>query len=228
MNKKCVISLLIVSSVVISICCSPLVHYLPFDYGTIDMLEIKKLVDYNYVLASCGYVAAYAVLASFSLYGLFPLSIVGGFLFGMVGGSALMTVGATLGAFGSFLLTRHLVGNDFQKRYAPRLASFNSHLNQHGLWYLFSLRLMPFVPFSLVNIAAGFTTLSPLTFLWTTTVGVLPGSLVYAFVAEQSGSFFVADNALSPRIIIALVMLSLLVLLPVIVHALTDNEDLKS
>lgn len=228
MNKKWIVFLLIVSSMVISMCCSPLIHYLPFEYGTIDMHEVKKLVDYNYVLASFGYVAAYAVLASFSLYGLLPLSIVGGFLFGMVGGSVLMTVGATLGAFGSFLLTRHLVGNDFQKRYASRLALFNSHVKQHGLWYLFSLRLMPFVPFSLVNIAAGFTTLSPFTFLWTTTVGVLPCSLVYAFIAEQSGSLVAVDNALSPRIIIALVMFSLLVLLPVIVHALTDNEDLKS
>ncbi|MBY0352743.1 VTT domain-containing protein [Candidatus Babeliales bacterium] len=228
MNKKCIIALLSLTSVVIIMRWGPLAHYLTLENFQVNAHEIKKFVDYNYLPASIGYMVLYALFASFSLPGALPLSIFGGFLFGIISGTIFINIGATTGAFGAFLLTRHLAGNDFQKKYATRLADFNSHFKQHGPWYLISLRLMPFIPFFLVNIFAGLTKLSSTTFLWTTSLGIIPTSLAYTFIGEQLTTLQPSENFLSPRIIIALIILGLVILLPIIVKSLTDNEDLKA
>ena len=61
---------------------------------------------------------------------------------------------------------------------------------------------------------AGFTTVRPLTFLWTTAVGIIPGSFVYAYIGYAGQAVF-ENGIFTPEILIALGLLALISLLPV-------------
>jgi len=53
-----------------------------------------------------------------------------------------------------------------------------------GHLYLLTLRLMPVFPFFLINILTGLINIPLRTFIWTTSLGIIPGSLVYAFAGS--------------------------------------------
>jgi uncharacterized membrane protein YdjX (TVP38/TMEM64 family) len=54
-----------------------------------------------------------------------------------------------------------------------------------------------------------------LTFLWTTALGIIPGSFVYAYLGHTGAQIEPGESLLSPQIILALVLLGLLSLMPV-------------
>src|SRR5262249_6745654 len=83
-----------------------------------------------------------------------------------------------------------------------------------GGYYLFTLRLVPAVPFFLINLGMGLTPLRTWTFFWVSLLGMLPGTFVYVNVGEQLGA--VAE----PRDVLSLPVLASLALLGVVPLAL--------
>ena len=71
-------------------------------------------------------------------------------------GSARITV-STTGATMAFLLSRYLLRDAIQKRFGDRLRAFNQALDREGAFYLFTLRLIPAVPFFVINVVMGLT-----------------------------------------------------------------------
>ncbi len=132
-------------------------------------------------LAPLVYVLAYAVLAMFPVPASL-LTIAGGTLFGLVEGSALAIVGATLGAVGAFEVGR-LLGRDAVERLTRgRLERVERVLDAHGLLAVLAIRLTPVFPFLVINYAAGLSNLSRRDYALGTLVGVVPGAVAYASV----------------------------------------------
>ena len=109
------------------------------------------------------------------------LSLAFGWFFGFWQGTLLVSFGSTAGATLMFLLSRYIL-RDWV------LASNNSHLQKvqaaferDGAYYLFSLRLIPAVPFFVVNILMGLTRIHVRTFWWVSQVGMLPGTIAYIY-----------------------------------------------
>ncbi len=63
---------------------------------------------------------------------------------------------------------------------------------------------------------AGLSTISLSTFVWTTAIGIIPGSFVYSYAGSQLSSIQSTEDIVSPSILLALVMLGLLALVPTI------------
>jgi len=145
-------------------------------------------------------------------------------------GTVYVNIGATLGAIGSFLIARYLIGKSIQKRYEKKLTTFNNNIKKNGISYLLALRLVPIFPFFIVNNIAGFTNISLRTFTWTTSLGIIPGTIAFTFVGKQIDSIYSPKDILSNRMLIALLILTLLILLPVILKMLgiiKNNNDPK-
>lgn len=60
-----------------------------------------------------------------------------------------------------------------QSRYGDRLAALNAGIAREGGFYLFTLRLVPAVPFFVINLAMGLTPIRPLTFYRVSQLGML-------------------------------------------------------
>lgn len=107
------------------------------------------------------------------------MSLLFGWYFGLITGVILVSFASTTGATLAFLLSRFLFREAVQRRFGERLADFNRALEREGPFYLFLLRLIPAVPFFVINAVMGLTPLRTRTFWWVSQVGMLPGTIVY-------------------------------------------------
>ena len=86
--------------------------------------------------------------------------------------------------------------------------------------YLLTLRFIPLFPFWMINLFAGLTNIPLRTYVWTTAVGIFPGSLVYTFMGNQLNTIDSPADILSLNIVLAFILLGLFALVPTIVkHA---------
>jgi uncharacterized membrane protein YdjX (TVP38/TMEM64 family) len=180
---------------------------------------LKNLVDAHYVPAALGFVILF-FSSAFFFPGALVLTLAGGFLFGTVPGALYVNIGATTGATTAFLLARHLIGRWIQRKYERQLTAFNEEIARHGSSYLIVMRILPLFPFFVVNYLAGLTEISLKRFIWTTSLGMFPGSFIYAFAGRQLATIESPEEILSPQMVLLFVLLVVLALSPVIVHHL--------
>lgn len=131
-----------------------------------------------------GFVAVFALLSALSLPGCAPLCLVAGAVFGAWGGAAVLGGASTLGALASFLVARHVAREPAQRRHGRRLQSVQVLLARGGSLALFGLRLVPVVPFAVLNPLLGLTGLPLAPFVLSSLAGLTLGSLPYAWAGH--------------------------------------------
>ncbi|WP_246198851.1 TVP38/TMEM64 family protein [Sodalinema gerasimenkoae] len=104
-----------------------------------------------------------------------PLNLTGGALFGTAWGTVWTSLGAILAAILAFGISRHLGRGAIAKRLGGRWQALDAELQQGGVFYLFAIRLLPIIPYGLVNIAAGLSSISLRDYLLGTALGTVPG-----------------------------------------------------
>jgi uncharacterized membrane protein YdjX (TVP38/TMEM64 family) len=204
--------------------------YLSFEQLREHRGELKAFVETQPVWALLGFVAAYAVVAAFSLPIAALVSITGGFLFGSFLGCAANVAGAGIGATAVFLAAQTVFGESLRSRAGPFVARMEAGFRENALSYLLSLRLIPLFPFVLVNIVPAVLGVPLRTYLIGTFLGIIPGCFVFASIGAglgsvfDSGKEFSLKGALTPEVIIALVGLAVLSLLPVVYKQITKKR----
>lgn len=177
---------------------------------------LKEAVQERMLLWAIGFMLIYFVSTALSVPGASFLTLTGGVLFGPVLSTFLVNVGASGGAVVIFLAARYFMGDKVQEKYGDKLAKFNREMETNGSSYLLTLRFIPIFQFFLINILAGFTTVKLRTFLWTTVVGIIPGSFVYSYLGYAGSILEPGESLLTPEIILALCMLGVISLVPVV------------
>ena len=157
--------------------------------------------------------ALYVAVASLSLPGAAILTLAGGGIFGFSWGLLLVSFASTLGATVSFLSARFVLRDSVQARFGARLAGINQGVARDGALYLFSLRLIPVLPFFVINLAMGLTSLRLWTFYWVSQLGMLAGTAVYVNAGTELASINALGDVASPGLLGALALLGLFPLL---------------
>ena len=127
----------------------------------------------------------YVAITGLSLPGAAPLTLVYGWYFGFLRGLILVSFASTLGATVAFLVSRYLFRDAIQSRFGKQLEKFNESLEKEGPFYLFTLRLIPAVPFFVINAVMGLTKIKTLTFWWVSQVGMLAGTAVFVYAGSR-------------------------------------------
>jgi uncharacterized membrane protein YdjX (TVP38/TMEM64 family) len=168
--------------------------------------------------APVAFVAVYTIAAALDFSGL-VLTLAGGALFGFWRGALLNLIGANLGASAAFGIARLLGRDGLQALLGSRLAGLDRLAQQAGFAWLLRVRLIPVIPFNIVNFAAGLTAMPWRTYAAATALGIVPGTLVYTFFADAmlSGSREASRGALV-RVLIAGALLVLLSFTPTLVR----------
>lgn len=156
----------------------------------------------------------YVLVTGLSLPGAAVLTLASGWFFGVWQGTLLVSFASTTGATLAFLFSRYLFRDAIQRRFGDRLEKFNVALEKEGPFYLFSLRLIPVVPFFVINLVMGLTPIRTRTFWWVSQGGMLAGTAVYCYAGAAVPSLGeLAERGmggiLSLRVIIAFVILGL-------------------
>jgi len=140
----------------------------------------------------------YVAVTGLSLPGAAVLTLVFGWYFGLRDGIILVSFASTTGATIAFLLSRYLFRSSIQQRFGDRLSSFNAALEKEGPFYLFTLRLIPAVPFFVINAVMGLTPIKTRTFWWVSQLGMLAGTFVYVYAGSRVPHLqALADNGIN-------------------------------
>lgn len=178
-----------------------------------QQVELEHLRASNPVAVYGGAFLLYVVVAALALPLAGPLTLSYGYFFPLPQALLLVSFASTTGATLSFLLSRYLLRDTLPARFAERLAGFNQALAREGAFYLFSLRLLPVMPFWMLNLAMGLTPIRTRTFYWVSQLGMLPATVIYLYAGSQlpdlkSLGELNASAILTPQLLIAFVLLA--------------------
>lgn len=152
----------------------------------------------------------HTLLAALALPGASLLMLAAGSGFGALGGTLLCLSGCTTGATLSMLAARHWLQPFLSRRYGRQLADFDARIAANGHAWLFSLRLLPVLPFAVVNVAAGLSGMKTWTFVWISLVGMAASTFVYVNAGTELAHVRELADIWSPRVLASLAALALL------------------
>jgi len=208
MNKKFILLAIIAAAVA---------AFFYFDLGSYFSLEYLKSQQANFTQAYNDdpfliigiFATIYIVSTALSLPGASILTLLAGALFGVVAGTIVVSFASTIGATLAFLSSRFLLRDWVQGKFGDRLKGINQGLEKDGAFYLFTLRLIPAVPFFAVNLLMGLTKIKVLTYFFVSQLGMLAGTFVYVNAGTELAQIESLGDVASPGLLLSFVALAI-------------------
>ena len=185
-------------------------RYLTLAAAQAHLHELTQLRDRHPVRLGAAYMAAYILFTSLSIPGAVFVTLTGGALFGLWPGVALTSFSASLGATLSMLGSRYLFRDIVKRHFPARTAQADRGLQRSGWVYLASLRLVPLMPYVLINLVFGVTALPAWEFFIVSQIFMMPAEFVYVNAGTQLEHLDSVANILSPSVLVSLLLLALL------------------
>ena len=199
--------LLLVAAGIIAFFASGAHRYLSFERLKAEQAHLDAWYRAHPVGTAAGFFLLYIAVTGLSIPGAVVLTLVAGAIFGLLRGTLLVSFASALGATIAFLVSRFVLRDWVRSRYRTQLEAIDRGVQREGAFYLFTLRLLPAVPFFLINLAMGITAMRPWTFYWVSQLGMLAGTLVYVNAGRHLGAVTTPGDILSPGLITAFVLL---------------------
>lgn len=177
---------------------------------------LQDFVLKHYWYAVIAYIGTYILIALAGLPLAAMATVVSGYLFGPLSATLFTIIAATIGGLLFFLLVRYAFGLYFQEKYAARMVTFNKKFQEKGALYLLSVRLIPFIPFAMVNTLAGLTRISVWNFIWTTSLGIIPTAFLFSYAGRQLCTITSFYDIFSTRVLLAFGLLFLISVVPLL------------
>ncbi|BBH54564.1 FAD-dependent oxidoreductase [Fluviispira sanaruensis] len=156
-----------------------------------------------------GFFLLYIVLTTVSFPGAAVLTLLGGALFGVLWGTAIVSLASTIGATLAFLSSRYILRDSVKNKFSNQIKQFQDNFEKNGKAYLFTLRAIPIFPFFMVNLVMGFTAIRVRDYFWVSMLGMLPGTLVYVNAGKQLGTIKSVKDIFSIELFISFALLGL-------------------
>lgn len=211
--------ILLIGALVLAAWASGATRLLSFEALAAHRASLAALVAAHPAAAALAYVLAYVVAVTLSLPGAVVLTLAGGLLFGPWLGTALTVLGATIGACLLFLVARSALAPLVAGRAAGLVDWLRPGLEKDGFFYLLTLRLIPVVPFWLLNLAPALVGMPFGAYVAATAIGIIPGTAVFVAIGSGLGDVLAAGGRpdlgviLAPEILLPLLGLAALSLL---------------
>ncbi|MEO6626888.1 MAG: FAD-dependent oxidoreductase, partial [Burkholderiaceae bacterium] len=213
MNPKKLAVLAILALAVAAFFVFDLGRYFSLAYIKESQASFKTVYAERPVMVTLVFFAAYVAITALSLPGAAIMTLASGASFGLVWGTIVVSLASTLGATLAMLAARTVLREAIEKRFGKRLAEVNKGVEKEGAFYLFTLRLIPAIPFFALNLLMGLTRMKTWTFFWVSQIGMLAGTVAYVYAGTEIGKIDSLHAILSPGLIGAFMLLGLLPLL---------------
>lgn len=151
------------------------------------------------------YIGLFVLLPAF-FFPVAVLALAGGLLFGLWWGSVYTFIGAVLNCALMFLLARYVGRSQVQRLVEQKLSpQWQRRLQmadgKEGFLLLIILRLIPAVPYNLINYTFGLTGISFSSYLLASAIGIIPGTFAFINIGDKtleagSPSFWIAIGLL--------------------------------
>ncbi|PUE05984.1 pyridine nucleotide-disulfide oxidoreductase [Limnohabitans sp. T6-5] len=188
-------------------------RYLSFEQLKASQTSMAQLHAQQPFMVLALFFLVYVVATALS----FPVAtlgtLAGGAVFGFWPGLLIVSFASTLGATLAFLASRYVWRDWVQARFGQRLTELYAGVEKSGALYLFSLRIVPVLPFFLINLLMGLTRMKTWTYYWVSQIGMLAGTAVYVNAGTQLGQLDSVQGIVSPALWGSLALLGIFPLL---------------
>jgi pyruvate/2-oxoglutarate dehydrogenase complex dihydrolipoamide dehydrogenase (E3) component/uncharacterized membrane protein YdjX (TVP38/TMEM64 family) len=184
-------------------------RYLSFDQLKASQASFAQLHAEQPLTVAAVYFLVYVLATALSIPGAVVITLAGGAIFGLWQGLLIVSFASTVGATLAFLASRFLLRDWVEARFGQRLSDINAGVNREGGFYLFTLRLIPVVPFFLINLLMGLTRMKVWTYYWVSQIGMLAGTAVYVNAGTQLAQLDSVKGILSPALLGSFVLLGI-------------------
>lgn len=162
------------------------------------------------------YILAYAL----NTISIFPpiavLSLTAGLAFGKVWGAIYLMTGALLGTTGTFFISRILGRGFLEELLQGKFRDFDSRLEKKGFLTILFFRVVPVVPYEVINYVSGLSKIKFRDYFFATFLGLIPGVIIAAFFGGTLGEVRRLKDLISVKVALALAALFIVILIPVI------------
>ena len=184
-------------------------RFLSFEQLKASQASFAQLHAEQPLTVAVVYFLIYVAATALSFPGATIITLAGGAIFGLWQGLLIVSFASTVGAALAFLASRFVLRDWVEARFGQRLADINAGVNREGAFYLFTLRLIPVVPFFLINLLMGLTRMKVWTFYWVSQLGMLAGTAVFVNAGTQLAQLDSLQGILSPALLGSFVLLGI-------------------
>ncbi|MCI5073384.1 dihydrolipoyl dehydrogenase [bacterium] len=187
-----------------------LTDYLSLNYIKENLDAFASYYEKHQILSLLLFFVVYVGVTALSLPGAAVMTLLAGALFGFVVGTVLVSFASTLGASLAFIVARFVLRDSIENKFSKQFKKINDGVKKQGAFYLFSLRLVPIIPFFVINAVMGLSKMKLWTFYWVSQVGMLAGTMVYVNAGKQLASIDTLSEVLSFKVLLSFAALALL------------------
>ena len=186
-----------------------------FIFGGNELLNPKyyqTLYQDSPVSTALTFFAIYLLSTAISQPSSAILSIASGIIFGRLIGLPLALLACSLGGTLAFLSSRYLLHDFIEKRFSKQYKKVNSGVQKDGAFYVFSLRMVPVIPFWLLNLLMGLTKMKTSHFCFATLIGMVPITSILVHFGAELGTIesYSLSEVFKPEMIAAMALVALL------------------
>ena len=206
-KKLTILALLIVAAIA----------FFALDLGRFFSLDYIKQSQANFAsyharhpaLVTLVFFVIYVLITALSLPGAAIMTLAAGAGFGLIWGTIVVSFASTLGATLAMLAARFILREAIERRFSRRLAEVNRGIDKEGGFYLFTLRLIPAIPYFALNLLMGLTRMKTWTFFWVSQAGMFAGTVAFVYAGTELAKIDSLRSILSPGLIGAFVLLGI-------------------
>ncbi|MFS1514849.1 TVP38/TMEM64 family protein [Chengkuizengella sp. SCS-71B] len=137
------------------------------------------------------------------------LTLSGGYTFGPWWGTLYDLIGATLGACLAFVIARSLGRETIERWLGDKMKKMDDISEEKGFRTILFFRLVPLVPFDVINYGAGLSKVKLKDYALATLIGIIPGAFAYNYLGASFHNF-------SSQFYSAITLVLILMLIPTV------------
>ncbi len=184
-------------------------RFLTLSYLKTSQAEFQTLFAAHPFAVIAAYFLLYIIIVAASLPGAAVISLAGGAMFGFWIGTLVVSFASSIGATLAAFLARYLFRGPVERNFGDRLTLINEGIRREGAFYLFTMRLIPAIPFFIINVVMGLSAMPLRKFYWVSQLGMLPGTMVFLNAGSELGRIDSLGDILSPGLLISFALLGI-------------------
>lgn len=167
-------------------------------------------------LAVLAYIIAYALNTVSIMPPIAALSLAAGLAFGAVWGALYLMIGAMIGTTVTFMISRYFGRSLIEKMLKGKFKDLDEKLANNGFMTILFFRVIPLVPYEVLNYAGGLSRIKFKDYFFATFLGLIPGVIVSAFFGGSLGEIKSFKDIFAPKFLIAIGLMIAIIAVPAI------------
>lgn len=219
-TRTLIFTLLVIGAVLLFINYQALANFFTLEQLKRNNECLALYVKDHYVVSVLVYVALFSIIVACGLPLILPLSLIGGFLYGLIPGLIFATLSCLIGSMFSFIVLRYVISDWVRGWHNERINQFNQQVRKYGYSYLLMLHFLSVIPIFVINLLAAVAKVPLKTVAWVTILGTFPLNFLCVMAGRELSTITSFKDIFSPTILFFLALLVLIAVFPIIMRKL--------